>query len=223
LEKQRKELQVKIDDRDLRLSSIERHIGDKSFWDLSTLMVTPLQMKNLGQNYPYHKEYHCYLSVPDSASWKPITVNGIDRQMLFGNPKPADEADPLSEFQKTRKIYVWKGPGVFKISTGDLETPILYIFPYVSIEEFNNKDYSEMLMAITKSLKTQFAVFNANFKSLGQALAELGQKMSEMVSPNSDLAHRATSGQGPYFSIPRVIPIFPIITLKGSWGIPKRD
>ena len=95
LENVRKELQAKIDDRDFRLSSIERHIGDKSFWDLSTLMVTPLQMKTLDRKYIHQKEINCFLSVPASASWHFIKVNGITMQMLFGNPKPSDESDPF--------------------------------------------------------------------------------------------------------------------------------
>jgi hypothetical protein len=226
LENVKKELQGKINDRDLRLSSIERHIGDKSFWDLSTLMVTPLQMKNLGQNYLYHEEIHCFLSVPDSASWKPITVDGIDRQMLFGNPKPADDPDFLSEFQKKRKIYVWKGPGVFKINTGDAETPILLIFPYVSIEEFNNKDYSEMLITETKILKTQIAALNGTFKTVSQAFNELGQKIHEMAQKlglNNDPAHRATSGQGPLLLYPQSNPGFSDIYFeKFTAGIEER-
>jgi len=86
-----------------------RHVGDKSLWDLSALMVTPLQMKNLGPSYVYNDDIHCYLSVPDSVSWKPMKVDGIGWQMLFGNPKPSDE-DLFVELQKKRNIYVWKGP-----------------------------------------------------------------------------------------------------------------
>ena len=70
-----------------------------------------------------------------------MKTDGIGRQMLFGNPKPSDETDPFFEFQKMRNIYLWKGPGLFKINTIDLETPILHIFPFVSIEEFNNQDF----------------------------------------------------------------------------------
>jgi hypothetical protein len=38
LEKAKKELQAKIDDCAFRFSSIERHVRDKSFWDLTALM-----------------------------------------------------------------------------------------------------------------------------------------------------------------------------------------
>jgi hypothetical protein len=191
LEKAKKELQAKIDDCTFRFSSIERHVGDKSFWDLTALMVTPLQMKNLGQNYVYHDDIHCYLSVPDSVSWKPIKTDGIGRQMLFGNPKPSDETDPFFEFQKMRNIYLWKGPGLFKINTIDLETPILHIFPFVSIEEFNNQDFSEMVMTVTKSLKLRLADLNAQFTRLAQTLRDLVQKLQQ----NSDLTRQEGSGQ----------------------------
>jgi hypothetical protein len=37
LDKAKKELQAKIDDCNSRFSSIERHVGDRSFWDLSAM------------------------------------------------------------------------------------------------------------------------------------------------------------------------------------------
>jgi len=191
LEKAKKELQTKINDLNFRFSSIERHVGDKSFWDLTALMVTPIQMKNLEQNYVYHKDIHCYLSVPDSVSWKPMKIDGIARQMLFGNPKPSDETDPFFEFQKTRNIYLWRGPGLFKINTIDVETPVLDIFPFVSIEEFNNQDFSEMVMAETKNLKLRFADLNAQFTRIAQFLRDLVQKLKQ----NSDLTRQGGSGQ----------------------------
>jgi hypothetical protein len=169
LDKAKKELQAKIDDCNSRFSSIERHVGDRSFWDLSAMMVTPIQMKNLGQNYVYYDDIHCYLSIPDSASWKPLKTTGIGMQMLFGNPKPSDETDPFIDFDKTRKIYIWRGPGSFSIDTIDVETPILYIFPYVSIEEVNNQAFSEMLMTVTKKLELRFEEIQTQFVILGHS------------------------------------------------------
>lgn len=143
-------------------------------------MVTPAQMKNLGRNYDWHGEINCYLSVPDST-WKPMTVDGIGWQMLFCNPKPSDEANPFFEFQKTRKIYVWIGPGLFTINTSDVETPVLCIFPYVSIEEFNNQDFSEMVIAVTKNAKLGFENLNVQFTRLGQVIRVTGQMLRDLA------------------------------------------
>jgi hypothetical protein len=192
----RKELQAKIDDRDFRLSSIERHIGDKSFWDLSTLMVTPLQMKTLDPKYIYQKEINCFLSVPASASWHFIKVNGITMQMLFGNPKPSDESDPLVEYNQKRNIYLWEGPGSFKINTVDSETPILYLFPHVSIEEFNNEDFSEMVTTATKKLQTQLTTMDQSFRGLMQNLHGLLQRLRDLSQRLRDLSQKLNPNNG---------------------------
>lgn len=79
-------------------------------------------------------------------------INPIPGGKLFGNPKPSDGADPFSNYQKTRKIYVWKGT---------------VYFPYVSIEEFNNQDFSKMLITVTENAKLGFENFNVQFTRLG--------------------------------------------------------
>jgi hypothetical protein len=181
--KELEKLQAKIDDCNSRFSSIERHLGEKSFWDLSTMMVTPLQMKTLPQHYVYYKDIHCCLSVHDSASWNLIKVNGITMQILFGNPERTAESDPFFEFDRTRNIYFWKGPGSFKIHTSDVETPILNLFPNVFIEEFNNQNFSETITTVTEKLQTQITAVDQAFRESIQKLRDTNQKLS----PNSDL------------------------------------
>ena len=201
LDKEKTDLESTIRDLKFRLTSIERHLGEKSFWDLSTLMVPPDQIKNLDHNiYVYHDDICCYLSVPESPSWEFVktTANGL--QMLFSNTtkspysnKLLNGTDPLLESAKTRTIYLWKGPGSFDINTTDVETPILHVFPHVTIEAFDNRRYAEMITAVAQELKRELEATNAAFKGLSQLLKNLVHKLNGNNDPGHQDAPSGTS------------------------------
>jgi hypothetical protein len=207
LEKTKAEYQARIDDLNSRLATVMLRVGDGKVWNLSGLVVTSDQAKTLAPNYVYYDDIHCYLSVPASNSWKFVKTTEYGLwEMQYGatsdsgsHPKLSEETDAKLEVAKTESLCLWKGPGLFKIDTTDDESPVLNVFPYVSIEELDNRDVPNKLEPLAKKIGQILTErLHADVHKIYQMYDDMYLGFQQMVQN----LHQMAWNTGVFFQIP---------------------
>ena len=97
----------------------------------------------------------------------------------------------MSNFRRSEISTYGRAPGLFKINSIDVDTPTLYIFPFISIEEIDNQEFSATVLTVAKKLKERFVELNAGLTRLGQSIRDLGEKLKQI----GELTHQEASGE----------------------------
>jgi hypothetical protein len=166
LDNARKEYQAQIDDLKSLMASIQRGMGGKSVWDLSTVTITPDQAKTLGPQYVYQSDIHCYLFLPasGSCSFLATTEDGMWRMMHPNSPSPislipSKEAEALLELGKALKVHLWRWPTSFVLHLVSPTEPTICLFPYISIEEVSHDVAAKTMFPLLSKFTEHVAAY----------------------------------------------------------------
>jgi hypothetical protein len=95
--------------------------------------------------------------------------------------KLSDQDKAVLEVTKKLQVFLWRGSDLFEVTTTEPEAPKLKLFPYVSIEEFNNdKISSEAGQAILKQTE------EAKIAAVKRAEQALDERIKTREPPSPD-------------------------------------
>jgi hypothetical protein len=188
LQQVKSDLTAKIKELEVRLLSIERHVGTETIWDVSQVLVSRSQVSALGSEFTYFDDLQCYLLVPKSEIWAFKKMSELEfTGMLLGSKwVEGQRATPLGRMMSDLKIACWRGPDTFDIETTEPELPVIHAFPYVFIERVNNR---KLRQSAGKFIDEQ--ELEAKQKAAKEAKRALDEKGGEKIPP--DVAAKSPS------------------------------
>jgi hypothetical protein len=156
------------------LASIERRvgIGEKTFFDVSQLLVTFDQIKFLKSQYKSAENGLFYYVIPIGVDWKFEKIS--EAELIELKLGTWDEDDILSKFKKfiqNKNIYIWRKTDVItalpvaKSGMEKLAPKSIVFFPMASVQAYDLNELGT-LISDTKNLFSDNEIINYAIKSL---------------------------------------------------------
>ena len=150
IERVKTENATKVRELEARLLSIDRRIGSEkeSYWDVTSILVTPKQLQVLGTEYTFFDRLDCYVSVPKMEPWQFQETDELQLiRMILGDKIASALAEtPIgAAAAKDFPLLLWRGAPIYEIETGNTELSKINVFPFVAIQAFDNKRFFELM------------------------------------------------------------------------------
>ena len=144
-----------------RLVSIERRLGEdeKTYFDVSRLVITPDQVKALDQQYQTAPENLFFYVIPSGDRWKYDTISeGELLRLKLGDVGGDSILSKLADVLVEKNIHIWRDSNVMTVlpaakdGMADFAPKSLNFFPMVSVQVLSEKQFKSAMNAMSSAV-----------------------------------------------------------------------
>ncbi|TDY24310.1 hypothetical protein B0G81_4727 [Paraburkholderia sp. BL6665CI2N2] len=199
-------LEAKISDLSLRLSSIERRVGDtKLFLDVLRIPITAQDINALPASYTSFDSGYFFVSVPASATWSGGAASQLDMGVAMLGDSARKMLDTVGEklpVMAKKKGVLWKSsetvnaqlaPSVF---TNQLGTDHFQFHPYLfvmGVDQAYISDVQKQFSGALNATPPQTAEISKSVAALKQLLSSDDKKGADMSASGASSAKAPAS------------------------------
>jgi hypothetical protein len=177
-----------------RLASIERRVGseDRSFFDVTRLIVTPDRIKELDTSYKTMAGGAFFICEPPMKAWHYTQTSelAIMKEMLAGDGEN-QRFGVLEEVLSKKNIHLWRATETFAVhpvaakgKEGDAPSRLNY-FPYVLVQVLSDQDVQRMATAADKLFQMSSSKIDETLKVLEVTARDLDSASKPATSTSA--------------------------------------